>query len=72
MEDDSDSFEYDADDDAEGNIKDDFVNEIAEEPLVPPAKHFSRIRKLSFGFVAVLLVLIGLINLAMIIWFLSR
>ena len=67
MEDDYDDFEDDAEDDA----KVDFENEIAEEPLVPPAKHVSRIRKLSFSFVALLLVLVGLINLAMILWFLA-
>ena len=72
MEDDYDEFEEAADDDAEEDGKVDFENEIAEEPLVPPAKHVSRIRKLSFGFVALLLVLVGLINLAMILWILSR
>ena len=65
---DNDDFEADAEDDA--NV--DFVNEIAEEPLVPPAKRFRRIRELSFGIVALLLVLVALINLAMILWFLSR
>jgi hypothetical protein len=62
----------DVEDDAGFDVKVDFQNEIAEEPLVPPAKHVSRIKKLSFSFVALLLVLIGLINLAMILWFLSR
>ena len=62
----------DVEDDAGFDVKVDFKNEIAEEPLVPPAKHVSRIKKLSFSFVALLLVLIGLINLAMILWFLSR
>jgi hypothetical protein len=64
--------EVDADDEAESDVKVDFENEIAEEPLVPPAPHLSRLRKLSFSFVALLLVLVGLINLAMIIWFLWR
>ena len=68
MDDDYDDFEENAKDDA----KVDFKNEIAEEPLVPPAKHVSRIRKLSFSFVALLLVLVGLINVAVIIWFLSH
>ena len=63
---------HDVEDDAGFDVKVDFQNEIAEEPLVPPAKHVSRIKKLSFSFVALLLVLIGLINLAMILWFLSR
>ena len=62
----------DVEDDAGFDVKVDFQNEIAEEPLVPPAKHVSRIKKLSFSFVALLLVHIGLINLAMILWFLSR
>ena len=73
---DDDDFEADtevgAEAEAESDVKVDFENEIAEEPLVPPAKHVSRLRKLSFSFVALLLVLVGLINLAMIIWFLSR
>ena len=56
----------------EVDAKLDFVNEIAEEPLAPPPKRFRRIRELSFGIVALLLVLVGLINLAMIVWFLSR
>jgi hypothetical protein len=68
MEDDSDEF----DDEVEDDINVDFKNEIAEEPLVPPAKHISRLRKLSFSFVGLLLILVGLINLAMIVWFLSR
>ena len=68
MEDNYDDFEENAKDDA----KVEFKNEIAEEPLVPPAKHVSRIRKLSFSFVALLLVLLGLINVAVIIWFLSH
>jgi hypothetical protein len=49
-----------------------FENEIAEEPLVPPPVHPSRTRKLTFSFVALLLVLVGLVNLAMIVWFLLR
>jgi hypothetical protein len=56
----------------EVDAKVDFVNEIAEEPLAPPPKRFRRIRELSFGIAALLLVLVGLINLAMIVWFLSR
>jgi hypothetical protein len=68
MEDDYGDFEVGAEDDA--NV--DFKNEIPDEPLVPPAKHVSRIRKLSSSFGALLLVLIALINLAMIIWILSR
>jgi hypothetical protein len=59
-------------DNPEVDAKLDFVNEIAEEPLAPPPKRFRRIRELSFGVVALLLVLLGLINLAMILWFLSR
>ena len=72
MEDDYDNFEDDAENDAEDETKVDFENEIAEESLVFPAKHVSRLRKLSFGFVGLLLVLVGLINLAMIFWLLSR
>ena len=68
MEDDYDEIETDAQDDA----KVDFKNEIPDESLVPPAKRFRRIRELSFGVVVLLLVLIGLINVAMILWFLSR
>jgi hypothetical protein len=59
-------------DNPEVDAKLDFVNEIAEEPLAPPPKRFRRIRELSFGVVALLLVLVALINLAMILWFLSR
>ena len=59
-------------DDAEVDAKIDFKNEIPDEPLVPPAKRFRRIRELSFGAVALLLVLVGLINLAVILWFLLR
>ena len=59
-------------DDAEVDAKIDFKNEIPDEPLVPPAKRFRRIRELSFGAVALLLVLVGLINLALILWFLLR
>jgi hypothetical protein len=59
-------------DDAQGDAKVDFKNEIAEEPLVPPVKRFRRIRELSFGVVALLLVLVGLVNLVMILWLLSR
>ncbi len=73
---DDENFEADAETDAavdaEGGANVDFKNQIPEEPLVPPAKHVSRIRKLSFSFVAFLLVLVGIVNLAMIIWFLSR
>jgi hypothetical protein len=69
--DDNDEFETEAEvDEIDAKVK--FENEIPAEPLVPPAKPVSRIRKLSFSFVALLLVLVGLINLAMIIWFLSR
>jgi hypothetical protein len=68
MEDDYDNLE----DDAEDDVKVDFGNEIDDEPLVPPAKHSPRLKKLSFSFVALLLVLVGLFNLAMILWFLSR
>ena len=60
------------DNNPEVDAKLDFVNEIAEEPLAPPPKRFRRIRELSFGVVALLLVLVGLINLAMIVWFLTR
>jgi hypothetical protein len=63
---------HDIEEDAEFDVNVNFENEIADEPLVPPAKHVSRIKKLSFSFVALLLILIGLINLAMILWFLSR
>jgi hypothetical protein len=59
-------------DDAQGDAKVDFKNEIAEEPRVPPVKRFRRIRELSFGVVALLLVLVGLVNLVMILWLLSR
>jgi hypothetical protein len=59
-------------DDTEVDAKIDFKNELADEPLVPSAKRFRRIRELSFGVVGLLLVLVGLINLAMIIWFLLR
>jgi hypothetical protein len=59
-------------DDAQGDATVDFKNEIAEEPLVPTAKRFRRIRELSFGVVALLLVLVGLVNLVMILWLLSR
>ena len=70
MEDDD--FEADAEADAEDCAKVDFKNEIPDEPLVPPAKPVSRIRKLSSSFVGLLLILVAIINLAMIIWFLSR
>ena len=59
-------------DDAQGDAKVDFKNEIPDEPLVPPAKPVSRIRKLSSSFVGLLLILVAIINLAMIIWFLSH
>ena len=59
-------------DDAEVDAKIHFKNEIPDEPLVPPAKHVSRIRKLSSSFVGLLLILVALINLVMIIWFLSH
>jgi hypothetical protein len=65
---DDDEFEEDAGDDT----KVEFKNEIPDEPLVPPAKPVSRLRKLSSSFVALLLILVAIINLAMIIWFLSR
>ncbi len=68
MEDDFDELEPAAEEDA----KVDFKNEIAEEPLVPPAKRFRRIRELSFGVVGLLLVLVAIINLAMIVRFLWR
>jgi hypothetical protein len=68
MEDDYDEVEADARDDV--NV--DFKNQIPDEPLVPPAKPVSRIRKLSSSFVALVLILVALINLMMIIWFLSR
>jgi hypothetical protein len=68
MEDDYGEFEANT----EAAAKVEFKNEIPDEPLVPPAKHVSRIRKLSSSFVALLLVLVAIINLAMIIWFLSR
>jgi hypothetical protein len=68
MEDDNDEIEDDAEEDAKLH----FENEIPEEPLAPPPKRFFRLKLLSFSFVAVLLVLVGLINLAMIVWFLSR
>jgi hypothetical protein len=68
MENDYDEFEADADDD----VKVDFKNEIPDEPLVPPAKPVSRLRKMSSSFVGLLLILVALINLAMILWFLSR
>ena len=72
MDDDDGNFDS-LNDDAKDSVKKvDFENEIAEEPLILPAKPVSRIRKLSFSFVALLLVLVGLINLAMILWFLSR
>lgn len=58
--------------DAEVEVKVDFKNEIAEDPLSLPVKRFRRIRELSFGVFALLLVLVALINLAMILWFLSR
>jgi hypothetical protein len=59
-------------DDTEVDAKVDFVNEIPDAPLVPPAKQVSRIKKLSSSFVALLLIFIAIINLAMIIWFLSH
>ena len=68
MEEDYDEFEADAQDD----VKVDFKNEIPDESLVPPAKPVSRIRKLSSSFVGLLLILVALINLAMIVWFLSH
>ena len=71
MEDDEDDYDN-FENISEGVVPVEFKNEIAEEPLVPPAKPVSRIRQLSFSFVALLLVLLGLFNLAMIIWFLSR
>ena len=49
-----------------------FANEIADEPLVPPPKPVSRLRKLSFSFVTFLLLLVAVLNLAMIVWFLLR
>lgn len=68
MEDDTDEIEDYADED----VKLDFKNEIAEEPLALPPKRFFRLKVLSFSFVAFLLVLVGLVNLAMIVWFLLR
>ena len=67
MEDDDDFQAYAGDD-----AKVDFKNEIPDEPLVPPAKPVSRLRKVSASFVGLLLILVALINLAIIIWFLSR
>ena len=67
-----DDFEVDAETDAEGGGNVAFKNQIPDEPLVPPAKPVSRIRKLSFSIVAFLLVLVAFINLALIIWFLLR
>ena len=68
MDDDYDEVE----DGAENGATVDFENEVPEEPLVPTAKRFRRIRELSFGVVALLLVLVGLVNLVMILWLLSR
>jgi hypothetical protein len=62
----------DIEDDGEDVPKVDFKNEIPDEPLVPSPKHVSRIRKLSSSFVGLILILLALINLAMIVWFLSR
>ena len=66
----------DEDDDFEDGREEDinlqFANEIADEPLVPPAKPVSRLKKLSFSLVTLLLLLIAFLNLAMIVWFLLR
>jgi hypothetical protein len=63
----------DDDRDAEDDVKKaEFERAIAQEPLIPPTKPVSRIRRLSLGFVTLLLVLVGLINLAMIVWFLAH
>jgi hypothetical protein len=59
-------------DDGEDVPKVDFKNEIPDEPLVPPAKPVSRIRKLSFSFGGLLLILVAIINLAVIVWFLTH
>ena len=67
MDDDEDDNE-----DSEDDAQSDFESEIAKERLVPPPKRFFRMRELSYVFIAVLLVLVGLINVAMIFWFLSR
>jgi hypothetical protein len=67
-----DNNDFETDTDAEDDVKVNFKNEIPDESLVPPAKPVSRIRKLSFSFVALLLILVGLINLAMILWILWR
>lgn len=71
MEDEEDDFE-EFEEDAENGDKVGLENQIAEEPLAPPPKRFFRLKLLSFSFVAVLLVLVGLINVAMIVWFLTR
>lgn len=68
MDDDFEEFE----EDAENGDTVGFENEIAEEPLAPPPKRFFHLKVLSFSLVAVLLVLVGLINLAMIVWLLLR
>ena len=68
MDDGEDDFE----DGGEGNTKLEFANEIADEPLVPQPKPVSRIRKLSFTFVTLLLLFVAILNLAMIVWFLLR
>jgi hypothetical protein len=66
MEDDADEIE----DYLEEDPKLDFENYIPEEPLARPPKRFFKLKVFSFSFVAFLLVLVGLINLAMIGWFL--
>jgi hypothetical protein len=68
MQDGDDDFEAGGEEDA----KVEFANEIADEPLVPPPKPVSRIRKLSFSFVTLLLLVVAVLNLAMIVWFLLR
>lgn len=70
MDDDADEDDFEEGGDASAKLE--FANEIADEPLVPPAKPVSRIRKLSFSFVTFLLLIIAILNLAMIVWFLLR
>jgi hypothetical protein len=64
--------EEDFEEGGDENARLEFVNEIADEPLVPPAKPASRLKKLSFSLVTVVLLLIAVLNLAMIVWFLLR
>ena len=64
--------EDDPEEGGEENDRLEFVNEIADEPLVPPAKPVSRLKKLSFSLVTLLLLVIAFLNLAMIVWLLLR